>query len=287
MEKNLIVKSNHLIEANYSLTLNEQRIMLSAISKIDPIKPIDLKTIIEISASDIQNIFGTKSQKSYRTLAEAATKLFNRTIYIKEENIKIKCRWVERIEYIDLEGIIRLRFGVTVLPYITNLVGRFTQYKLNNVSKLTSSYAIRMYELLMQWNGTGRRETSIQEFRDMLQVSGYNRINNLKARVLDPALNQINERTDITVKFSQKKRGKVITHFIFTFGLKKTEITKKKASQQNLIGKGKVALIEAQSEISGLKDMFPDSPDYAQPKIAELESKIESLKKELQLNLKL
>jgi len=35
-----VTKSNDLIEAGYSLTLNEQRLLLVAISKIDPRKPM-------------------------------------------------------------------------------------------------------------------------------------------------------------------------------------------------------------------------------------------------------
>ena len=47
--------------------------------------------------------------------------------------------------------------------------------------------------------------------------SEYQRMHDLKKRVLEPALEQINEHTDITASYEQHKKGRVITGFSFKF----------------------------------------------------------------------
>ena len=42
-------------------------------------------------------------------------------------------------------------------------------------------------------------------------------MNNFKSRVLEPAIKQINEHTDITVKVEQHKKGRTISGFSFKF----------------------------------------------------------------------
>ncbi|VVP44413.1 hypothetical protein PS880_05018 [Pseudomonas fluorescens] len=40
-------------------------------------------------------------------------------------------------------------------------------------------------------------------------------MDNLKRRVLEPALAQINEHSDIRVTYTQRKTGRTVTHLIF------------------------------------------------------------------------
>ena len=48
-------------------------------------------------------------------------------------------------------------------------------------------------------------------------------MNNFKARVLDHAINQINEHTDIQAGYDQHKDGRAIAGFTFKFKVKKTK----------------------------------------------------------------
>ena len=81
---------------------------------------------------------------------------------------------------------------------------------------MQSEYAIRLYELMMQWQSVGKtNEIAIDDLRKKLGVKPeqYNAMNNFKARVLDHAVKQINEHTDITVKYEQHKTGKPLLPF--------------------------------------------------------------------------
>jgi plasmid replication initiation protein len=105
------------------------------------------------------------------------------------------------------------------VPLITRLEQNFTSYELMQVANL-NLYATRLYELLVSWRSTGKTPIiEINDFRSKigLQVNEYKPMNNFKNRVLDPAIKQINEHTDITVSYEQHKTGRSITGFSFKF----------------------------------------------------------------------
>ncbi|EEK09967.1 initiator RepB protein, partial [Streptococcus salivarius SK126] len=136
-----------------------------------------------------------------------------------------KSRWVDKIGYIDDLGCVELVFASDVIPLITRLEARYTEYELKQVVGLQSEYAIRLYELIIQWRSVGRTsQISLVELREKLGlVDEYQRMEAFKRRVLDLAITQINEHTDITVEYEQHKQGRIITGFTFKFKVKKTK----------------------------------------------------------------
>ena len=141
---------------------------------------------------------------------------------IDEKSGKIgqyKSRWVDKIGYIDDLGCVELVFASDVIPLITRLEKRYTAYELKQVAGLQSEYAIRLYELIIQWRSVGKtNQMLLDELRLKLGLTKeYPRIEAFKRRVLDVAINQINTHTDITAKYEQHKKGRTITGFTFKF----------------------------------------------------------------------
>ena len=136
-----------------------------------------------------------------------------------------KSRWVDKIGYIDDLGCVELVFASDVIPLITRLEARYTEYELKQVVGLQSEYAIRLYELIIQWRSVGKTsQISLVELREKLGlVDEYQRIEAFKRRVLDLAITQINEHTDITSEYEQHKQGRVIIGFTFKFKVKKNK----------------------------------------------------------------
>ena len=108
-----------------------------------------------------------------------------------------------------------------MVPYITRLESHFTKYTLGMIANMSSSHAIRIYELLIQWGGIGRREMEIAWLRNLLRLENqYTSINDFKKYVVDISVLQINKFTDLSVSYTQKKTGRSVTHLIFTFSQK-------------------------------------------------------------------
>lgn len=230
MNKQLVTKDNSLIGASYSLGVVEQRLIFLAI-----IEAREQKTLIEaggllrIYAQSYAKQFDVEKHTSYEAMKRAVEGLYEAGFaYSKldERSGKIgryKSRWVDKIGYIDDLGCVELVFASDVIPLITRLEARYTEYELKQVVGLQSEYAIRLYELIIQWRSVGKTNPiSLTELREKLGlVAEYKRIEAFKRRVLDLAVKQINEHTDITVEYEQHKNGRVITGFTFRFKVKK------------------------------------------------------------------
>ncbi|WP_280564228.1 replication initiation protein [Chromohalobacter sp. 48-RD10] len=197
-------------------------------------QPITDEVMYSVSVSDYSSLVGTSSHSTYKELADAALRLKRREVWLREYpngNGKrprtLVTGWVQSIAYIESEGRIELRFSKDMLPYLTQLTEQFTRYALEDIAKMTSSHAIRLYELLCQWRDTRQREVSIEWIRESFQLGDkYPAIKDFKRRVIEPAVEQINEHSPIWVKWSQRKTGRRVSHFVFMFG----EKTDKKAS---------------------------------------------------------
>ena len=136
-----------------------------------------------------------------------------------------------------------------MLPYLTELTKQFTKYALADVAKMDSTHAIRMYELIMQWESVGRREISIDELREWFQLQEkYHSIKDFKLRVLDPAIAQINEHSPIMVGWTQKKTGRKITHLIFDFAPKNSAKKVAKMNSKNKLLDAEVAKLARPGE---------------------------------------
>ena len=230
MKNELVVKDNALINASYNLDTTEQRLILLAIVQARELsKHVDANSTLEVHAHHYMKQFNVDKHAAYEGLKNAASNLFERTFSYKgihegtqQEKI-VKSRWVSKIAYVDSVGIVELTFAPDVIPLITQLEKSFTAYELKQISSLTSKYAIRLYELLIQWRSVGKTPLfELDDFRFKLGLAegDYTKMANFKVRVLDAALNQINELTDIIASYEQHKNGRVISGFSFTFTTK-------------------------------------------------------------------
>ena len=242
MKKELIVKDNALINASYSLELTEQRIILLAILKARENKTPHNQELI-VTAQSYITAFNVHRNTAYKTLKTACDNLFTRQFtyqrYNSNGNIEqVKTRWVQSVIYAENESYIKIKFTDEILPLVTMLEKHFTSYELQQVSSLKSVHSIRLYELLIQYRTVGKIEISLDDLRLKLGIneSEYPRMDNFKNRVLDVGIQQINEHSDITVKYNQVKTGRQITGFIFTFKQKPSKATAQQIKRDDTTG---------------------------------------------------
>ena len=242
MKKELIVKDNTLINASYSLELTEQRIILLAILKARENKTPHNQELI-VTAQSYITAFNVHRNTAYKTLKTACDNLFTRQFtyqrYNSNGNIEqVKTRWVQSVIYAENESYIKIKFTDEILPLVTMLEKHFTSYELQQVVSLKSVHSIRLYELLIQYRTVGKIEISLDDLRLKLGIneSEYPRMDNFKNRVLDVGIQQINEHSDITVKYEQVKQGRNITGFIFTFKQKPSKATAQQIKRDDTTG---------------------------------------------------
>jgi len=212
-----VVKSNKLVEAKYKLTLNEQRLILLMVSMIKP-EDEDFKNI-RIRIKDLKEILDLRRKDLYEEVPEITKKLMSRVLEIKdiEEKRLLQISWLSSAEYLFGEGVVELSFDPKLKPYLLKLKEAFTIYNLQSVLKLRSSYAIRFYELLKQYEKIGNRKFKIKELKDILGIGKkeYKLYGDFKRRVILPAQKELREKTDIYFEFEEVKKGRKVVELIF------------------------------------------------------------------------
>ena len=250
LKKELVVKSNRLVEASYRLTEIEMQIVLYSIcrSREDGVG-LSPKDPLTIRADDFVARFGTNTNKVYGQLKNAMDTLYKRTLIIRDEDPKtgkprvVETRWISDKAYIDGAGQIQITFAHKVIPFISQLEGDFTPYLLKQIGRMTSVYAVRLYELLLQYLKFGKREISIVWLKDALQITGYDALKDLKRRVIDVAVDQINKYSDINVSYTNIKTGRAITGFMFTIKRASTETAAAPVTENNIDNKTLLAFV--------------------------------------------
>ena len=246
-KKELIVKSNQVIEASYQLSSTEQRIVLAAISKISRYEEITDDEIYRVTVDDLKNL-GVHEKTAYRDLKDGVNRLYDRSINLAIDDESIKMRWVQSIRFLESKSVVGLRFSKEILPFISNLSREFTKYSLSDIAGMSSAYAIRIYELLSQYRSIGKREISVESLRKMLELGKrYHLFADLKRWVIDTAVDQINEYSPLNVTYEQKKTGRKVTHILFSF----KEKTKSISHQDTDIAKDFYKLTDAQINMFG------------------------------------
>lgn len=229
MKKNsLVVKSNAVIDASYRLSLNEQRLLLLCISQIKKGDVVSEKTEFIVKASEFSEKFSVPLKTAYRELQVVADRLYDRSATIYNPDPKnpdithLKTRWISSIMYTG-SGQLTLGFAAHMIPYISLLEGRFTRYSLDAIAGMSSTYGMRFYELMKKWQTESgikknKYEIELDRLKEMLDLKGkYLAIKDFKKYVIEPAMKDIKNCTDLIASYTQRKTGRRVTHLIFTF----------------------------------------------------------------------
>ncbi len=210
-------KANNLIDASYKLNPQAQKLILTCLAKLDSRHEIPKE--ITLTAMEFSELMGIELKNAHRELYKAADALFKSSVILRTEGEETEIHWVQkRVTKLKGEGAVTLTWSDDVVKYISQLQGRFTNYKLRNISLLQSPHSIRIYELLMRFKATGERSIHLEDFKSALGISGkYKQFKILHRDVLKKSIDELNERSDLTVSFEPITKGRKVTGLAFTF----------------------------------------------------------------------
>lgn len=215
--KNLIVMQNKIEQCFHKMTLDEKRLLILSSPKARMIDATE-KDAIEITAEQFAEECGIKVGSAYKQMYLASKTLLNRSFsYRNEKGKHVEVTWVIRAIY-D-EGYISICFPDEVLTMLKvfDAANPFTKYKKEYVLQLKGDYSIDLYHLAKKHESMGTFRMTLEDYKLELGLpKSYDRINNLKARALEPSIEEINKKTDINITYKNIKRGRVITGLEFT-----------------------------------------------------------------------
>ncbi|MCG8313798.1 MAG: replication initiation protein [Pseudomonadales bacterium] len=218
----LVMKDNALIMASYSLTVEEQRLILACIEKAQRQKdPLASRAIeITLTVQEYADLYNVKMGTAYKALSASSNKLYERSIRIDEEGLTRKVRWLQEQANYD-SGKVCLRFSDTISRHIRDIVTEQTAFRLEQATQLRTQHSIRLFEILNMVldpiTQEGEWTVSVDKLKDTFEVQGYDRWIDLKKRVISPSVQQINKYTSLRVDWQVTgKEGKRISEIRFT-----------------------------------------------------------------------
>lgn len=245
-----VYKANSVVEASYDLSVAEHRLLLACFAQIG--NEATDQHLYRVYAKDIAALADIPLQDAYRDAAAAVERLYGRSVEVFEGPngsqlptlFKRKFRWIQEALYAEGEGYVEVRLSTSILPFVNNLLEQYTVYHMQDVARMTSRYAIRVYELLVQWRRRGYREVEVEWLRRTLGAEDrYSNFKDFRRRVIEPAVQQINERSPLHVEWKPRKTGRKVTHIEFTFTNEcdVKRLKEKKHRQEKVTKKGKTS----------------------------------------------
>ena len=231
LKNNLIVKSNQVIEASYTLTTIEQRLILSAIAQVPKGEEISDDVLYPLTTKNLVKL-GGDGKASHKEFKDAVNRLYERSIILRDGDESDSFRWIQE-KVFKGSTIAFIRFSKPILPFLSNLKAEFTKYLESDIVGMSSPYSIRFYELIMQYRSIGHREISLEDLRWMFQLQNkYPVWADLKKRVIEQATKEINEHSPYNLTIEPKRTGRKITSIVLKFQDKKS-LKKPKESTNN------------------------------------------------------
>ncbi|RKZ05378.1 hypothetical protein DRQ25_16270, partial [Candidatus Fermentibacteria bacterium] len=237
--KPVIVQSNRLIEARYSLTVGEQRLILAMVSMIHP----DDADFFDynISIKDFSVLLNIDLTNAYREIEKISARIMGRLLHIQESSGWLRIGWISSCRYNHTQGSISLSFDPKLKPYLLYLKSEFTKCSLAIITQFQSIYSIRIYQLLKQYKGIGYREFKIEELKEILGIKKeqYQAFRDFNKRVLHQAKKEFEKKDkagncncDFTFKLEKIREGRKIARLKFIIIEQKYRETKDAEPQE-------------------------------------------------------
>ena len=218
MDKEIEIRQhNALTNARYDYTELQQDLMFFIISKLRP----DNKDSYSLNIMELSKLTGKRYNATY--LHKATADMGSRVLEVLNEKSYKQIWMFQQVEYHLGKGIIEFDLTKHILPYLFNRKDNFTSYELAAALRLTSKYAKRIYALCSQWKNLGEtKKYDLQDFKKMLGLiddKGHEKMKqliDLRTNVLDVAVKQINEHTELHVSYKLEKVGRSFKNILFT-----------------------------------------------------------------------
>lgn len=220
----LVTKSNYFImNSSYDLSLEEQRIILTLASMVQPadeeFKPYKFRI------ADFMDLVGVQDKSKYTEIPKMTKELMKKVFEIRQGNKITQVAWLSSAEYENGTGMVELEFSPKLKPYMLQLKEKFTQYKLANILSMKSKYSPRIYEILKcnEFKKQGYIEIEVEELRKLLKADTvYPKYNDFKRYIIERTQKELKKISDISFDFGEVKTGRRVTSikFIITSNVK-------------------------------------------------------------------
>ncbi len=226
----VIYQANPLIEARKPMNALEMKLFMLALQGVNPHLSANDKFYdtefqeTHIPPAELKKIMGNGAYLS--RLQDACDNLTSKNVCIRESEDKFTYYSLFSVIRYERGDGLRIKFNSEMKDLILGIFESgypYTKINMKQIFYLSSSYAMRLLEVMLQYQGLKRnnvikRTIDLDELRFMLDVGAdqYVRINDFKRKVLDISVNEINNSTQYSISYESQKSGRKIVAFTFT-----------------------------------------------------------------------
>ena len=170
---------------------------------------------ISIKASDVVKQANIKSTAYSKVLKKEAEIIMKTLVTIESISEPGKWEQFSLIPYMKYEdGILTCKFNKDLTPYILGTFSNFTKTEYKQITSCSTYTAMRLYEICNRWKDTGIAYYELEKWRKLLGATtkSYEKFSNFKRWCLEPAIEEVNEKTDLFITVSYEKKGAAVSH---------------------------------------------------------------------------
>ena len=226
-----VVHSNELIEASYSLTSDEMRVIAFAATKVD--SRASCSGEIVVYPNEFADAYGLDKHNVHRNLVNSIKSLATKAITLPVDNRNQVLPWLAKGTYerqLNKSSYITIEFSKYIEPYLFELKDRFTAINFDYIAQLNTPFSFRLYQWLIKAKNlnSAKEHDSISVILDvewMKKQAGlegmYERWAKFSEKHIQPSVNLINNKTDISVIWKPLKQGRKVYAIQFNYVLEK------------------------------------------------------------------
>jgi len=219
-KKFILKQHNNFIQAKYSLSLIEKKLLLGVAWIYQNAKSSLFfeNDHVVITAKDISAVMNIP-KGSWQLFDKALENLQSTLIEIKEpdKNEMVRFSFFSKAHYKD--GVCYLYFVDEMSNFFEDIVKNYTLVDLHNIKELKSFSSIRLYELLKQYENTSshKRYFKLEELREYLGLADteYREYKYFKQHILKKADKEFRENTDLYFTIEEHKVRKTVAAITF------------------------------------------------------------------------
>lgn len=220
---NDILTSEYYVQPELELTLQQKQLLTYMISRIDKgdtgfrLETIQIREYCDLFGI---NYDGSNKKKIRESVLALGKKCFILPVAPGREKL---FRWIDDAEIDYKEGVLYIKLAESLRPYYLNLTEKFAPYQLGYTVSFRSKYSYVLYEFLKSNEFKQFFYYDVEKAKKEWAYEKYKNFADFKRFVLDPAISEINEFTDINVKYEAEKVGKTYTNLHFFIEKKRGE----------------------------------------------------------------
>lgn len=220
-EEATIKMRNEVVNGKYHLPLLEMRMLMALAGHIS--KNREGFECYSIPVKELAEFMMLNETTQYTVIRKLARNLRRRELFFEwfarpdsKKKSWLTTGWFDYIMYDDETMSIEYQFASKIEPMLLQVQKAYIQLQCKPLMAFKCMYSNRLLMLIMEWEKIQPRKISIEELRDMFQLTEkYKLYADFKRFVMEPAIKEINAMSDFTVRVTPLKTGKSYTHYKF------------------------------------------------------------------------